>query len=233
MLAEALLLLALDDERGTVHGAAAAGLDYGLAGALLMQLTLDGRLSLDGRHLLATGADNGDPLLDDVLATIRARPGKTVAHWVQGLPTMMRPLRQRLLQRLVARGTLEKRQRRVLLIFRQTVHPEHDGRIEHDIRRHLDDVVLRGAEADAPIRALLQLAVACHVTHALYTRKQRETLKQRLDAFRRSPLGDGVAQAVVQAETTALTVAIMAASVAATSAATLAACSAATSSCPH
>ncbi|NII10724.1 GPP34 family phosphoprotein [Oleiagrimonas sp. C23AA] len=231
MLAEELLLLALDDERGTVHSSASIGLDYGLAGALLLELTLEGRLGIEDNALVATGADSGDALLDDTLALVRAKPGKKVAYWVTKLPGRLKPLRGRLLQRLVARGTLKKHERRILLIFHQTVHPERDGRVEHDIRQRLDAVLLHGAEADTRTRALAQLAAASRVSDALYGRAERKRLKQRLDEFERSPLGDGVTQAVMQAEQAAVMVAIMAASVAATSAATSAACSAASSSC--
>jgi|GEM_PF-4255314 len=43
-LAEELLLLALQDEKGTVLASAAGSLSYGLAGALLMELALRSRL---------------------------------------------------------------------------------------------------------------------------------------------------------------------------------------------
>src|SRR5690348_2558616 len=67
MLATDLLLLALDDERGTVLPEAGIGLDYGLAGAVVTELALLGRLQVDGERVSATGTATDDPLLDDAL----------------------------------------------------------------------------------------------------------------------------------------------------------------------
>lgn len=134
MLATDLLLLALDDDRGTVLPQAALGLDYGLAGAVVMELALRGRIRLEGDVVSTTGTATDDALLDDALRAIAATPGKTLSHWVWHLSRDLGGLRQRLLDRLVARGTLEKREKRVLLLFHQNVYPERDARVEHDIR---------------------------------------------------------------------------------------------------
>ena len=47
-LADELLLLALDDTKGSVHSAASLALDYGLVGAVLTELTLNNRLTMNG-----------------------------------------------------------------------------------------------------------------------------------------------------------------------------------------
>jgi len=108
MLATDLLLLALDDERGTVLSQATMGLDYGLAGAVVMELALRGRVRIDHEAVSTTGPATDDVLLDDALRVIAATPGKTLSHWVWHLSRDMDGLRQRLLDRLVTQGTLEK-----------------------------------------------------------------------------------------------------------------------------
>ena len=70
MLATDLLRLALDDERGTVLPQAGIGLDYGLAGAIVMELALRGCLGVDEERVAATGTATDDPLLDDALRVI-------------------------------------------------------------------------------------------------------------------------------------------------------------------
>jgi hypothetical protein len=75
MLATDLLLLALDDERGTVLSQAAIGLDYGLAGALVMELALRGRIRIDDEAVSTIGPATDDALLDDALRVIAATPG--------------------------------------------------------------------------------------------------------------------------------------------------------------
>ncbi len=237
MLATDLLLLALDDERGTVLPQAAMGLDYGLAGAVVMELALRGRIRLDGDMVSTTGTATDDALLDDALRTIAATPGKDLSHWVWHMSRDLGGLRQRLLDRLVARGTLEKRERRVLLLFHQSVYPERDARVEHDIRARVDATLLQGATPDAPTACLIHLAAACRVTDAIYPRDQHKAIKARIAQLDDAGAAgaNAVAALVAQAETAAVTAATMAAitasTVAATSAATAAACSASTVAC--
>lgn len=233
MLATDLLLLALDDERGTVLPDARIGLDYGLAGALVMELALCGRLRLDGTQVFAIGADTGDALLDDASRAVAAAPGKELSYWIPQLVRGIGNLRQRLLERLVAQGTLEKREQRILLLFHRETYPERDGRVEHDLRAQVDAVLLHGQSPDARTTCLIQLAAACRVTDALYPKSQHATLKKRIaeldDAGKAG--ADAVASAVTQAEAAAVNAAMVAAitasTLAATSAATSAACSAA------
>jgi hypothetical protein len=237
MLATDLLLLALDDARGTVLPQAAIGLACGLAGAVVMELALRGRIRLDGDAVSTTGTATGDALLDDAWRVIAATPGKDLAHWVRHLARNPGGLRQCLLDRLVARGTLEKRERRVLLLFHQNVYPERDTRVEHDIRTRVDAALLHGATPDAQTACLIHLAAACRVTDAIYPRGQQEAIKARIAKLDDAGVAgaNAVAALVVQAETAAVTAATMAAitaaTVAATSAATTAACSASSVAC--
>jgi hypothetical protein len=237
MLATDLLLLALDDERGTVLPQAAIGLDYGLAGALVMELALRGRIALDGDAVSTTGTATDDALLDDALRVIAATPGKDLSHWVWHLSRDLGGLRQRLLDRLVTRGTLEKREKRVLLLFHQNVYPERDARVEHDIRARVDAALLHGERPDPPTACLIHLAAACRVTDAIYPRDRHAAIKARIAELDDAGAAgaNAVAALVAQAETAAVTAATMtaitAATVAATTAATTAACSASTIAC--
>jgi hypothetical protein len=237
MLATDLLLLALDDERGTVLSEAGIGLDYGLAGAIVMELALRGCLRLDGERVAATGTATDDPLLDDALRAIAATPGKTLSHWVRDLPRGMDGLRQRLLDRLVAQGTLERREQRVLLLFHRNVYPERDARVEHDIRARIDGVLLHGQSPDAQTACLIHLAAACRVTDAIYPRDQHNTIRARMTELNDAGAAgaNAVADMVARAETAAVAAATMAAitvsTIAATSAATAAACSASSAAC--
>ena len=237
MLATDLLLLALDDERGTVLPEAGIGLDYGLAGAVVMELALLGRLVVDGERVSATGTATDDPLLDDALRMIAATPGKTLSHWVRHLPGEMNGLRQRLLDRLVAKGTLARRDQRVLLLFHRNVYPERDARVEHDIRARLDGVLLHGQSPDAATACLIHLAAACRVTDAIYPRGQHEAIRARMAELNDAGAAgaNAVADMVARAETAAVTAATMAAitasTIVATTAATAAACSASSVVC--
>lgn len=228
MLATDLLLLALDDERGTVLPQAAIGLDYGLSGALAMELALRGCLHMEDERVFTSGTSTDDVVLDDALRVIAATPGKTLEHWVRHLPREVAGLRQRLLDRLVAQGTLAMREKRVLLVFHQKVYPERDARVEHDIRAKVDAALLHGATPDAQTACLIHLAAACKVTDAIYPHNQHKAIKARIATLDDAGTAgaNAVAGLVAQAETAAVTAAMMSAVTASTIAATSAACSA-------
>jgi hypothetical protein len=232
MLADELLLLALDDERGTVYSAVQIGLDFGLAGAVVAELAARGRLVGDDALSIEDGVKSGNAVLDDAMAAIAAKPGKDTRYWVGHLPRALGGLHKRLLDGLVAQGTLERRDQRILLLFHRDVFPERDGRVEQDVRARLDAVLLHGGPCDQRTRWLIQLAAACRITDAIYPRAQRATVKSRIKQL---DTADDVASSAVdraiKAEQAAIMGAIIAASVAATAASTAAACSAASSAC--
>ncbi len=84
-LAESLVLLALDDEQGTVGWFSDDALNLGLAGALLADLALRERIAVAGRTVTTRDSTPvGEPLLDETLALVagsaRARDAR---GWVQ------------------------------------------------------------------------------------------------------------------------------------------------------
>lgn len=234
MLAEELLLLALDDDKGSVSAVAEVGLEFGLAGSIIMELALRERLHVgeDGVAVTDAGATDSD-VLDDALATMAAKPGKDVEYWVNHLPDARQSLKQRLLDGLVHQGTLERREKRVLFVFRWDVFPERDGRVERDIRDRIDSILLRDGDADPRTRLLIKIASSCGVLEAVYPSDEHNCIKARVEELNagRDVYSDAVQDAMQAAEAAqaAAMVAIMAASMAATTAATSAACASAVS----
>jgi hypothetical protein len=86
LLAEELLLLSLDDEKGSDQTWSSIG--GGLAGALLLELTEAGALRLEGDDKLVPGASApADPLLAEALEAVRcADKPRDAKHWVTKLP---------------------------------------------------------------------------------------------------------------------------------------------------
>src|SRR5690348_15143038 len=100
LIAEDLLLLLYDDQTGKPI-AGSPGLDYALAGAVLIELTLNRKLDItaDGRGRLQVldATPTGDPILDERLAYVAERPGKKPKNQIGPLS---KRLRDQLLTRL-------------------------------------------------------------------------------------------------------------------------------------
>jgi hypothetical protein len=227
-LAQELLLLALDDEKGAVGLSASATLDVGLAGALLLDLSMADRVSVFGAQLEVVDAvPTGDEALDAALAQIAgAGRRRKPQAWVQ---TLSRGVRKRVLAQLLAQGLVRSEKRRLLGAVRRVRHPERDGSVEEELRSRLRAVVLDGVEPDQRTVALLAVIAAADLQPLFLSRQESRAAKERLRALASGDrLAKGVADAVASMQ--AATIAAISASIAA-SAAACSATSASSSSC--
>lgn len=194
-LADAFLLLALDDEGNNLVGD--PGLDYGLAGAVLLDLMLAGRLDLDGdRVVVVEAAETGDPVADAALAKVAAegKPCKPDA-WIQPLTE---GLRQQILDRQVEAGVLRRDRDRVLWVFPRVRYASATGTepaAETAVRRELTGAVDGLGDVPARTAALLGLVQAVGLAGRLFPGRGRKELKARLDEIAE---GNWAADAVQQ-----------------------------------
>jgi Golgi phosphoprotein 3 (GPP34) len=219
-LGEDLLLLALDEKKGTLVSGALQGLPEALAGAVIMDLTLLERLTLHGRALVVSDpTPTGDDLLDEALSRIAsARRPRSVSHWVGNLRLKQR---RRLLERLVARGVLRRHKDRVLGVFPRTRFPAQDPTAGRQLRQQLRTAVLGGGQIDTRRAFLLSLAQACGLVGRLLSRDERRLAKQRINALVEGELlgkavSDAVASAVTAGAAGAVTAAVVAGAVSTT-----------------
>jgi len=162
-LAEEIVLLSLDDATGRPVGRTGMAPDLALAGALLMDLALAGRIDTDGdRVLLLDPTPTGDAVADACLARLAA-PGAPID--ARGLlPLLARDAAQArtvLLARLVSSGVLKRVDGRVLFVFADRRFPKAPGRAEAaDARARLRATLLDEAIPDPRDALLLGLARA-------------------------------------------------------------------------
>lgn len=165
LLAEDLLLLLLDDVRGSTP---AVPVDEALGGAVLAELALAGAVVVApgggwGRSARVVPAGPGtpapaptDPVLREGLARVAERP--RAARELVGL--LGRGLRPVLSERLAGRGLVRRQDDRVLGLFPRTRWPAADVRYEASVRARLADVLVRGLAPDPRTVALVALLSA-------------------------------------------------------------------------
>jgi Golgi phosphoprotein 3 len=180
-LAEDLLLLALDDDNGTVPWQHSTALPHGLGGALLMDLVLQGRIDVVGKKVVVTSAaSTGDDILDEALVTIgESKRRHDAKHWVSKLGGRS-GLKEQLARRLVERGILEEQEKVFLWVFRSNRYPTSNPEVEASLRQQIHDVVLSGEDPDVRTLMLLSLVHACDLGDVLFTRDERKRAKQRI-----------------------------------------------------
>ena len=208
LLAEALLLLVLDEDKGTATWITAA--DQGLAGALLLDLDVREE---DGR-LVPGGARPSEPALAAAWDVISGEQ-RAARHWVSKLPGRLKPIQGTIAAALVERGVLDEQRHRTLGVFKSVRYPELDPAPEQELRARLRRVLVEGAEPDAFDASLLGLLVPLDLVKRVVGKDERKAAKARAkEIARRGPVGDAV-KAAVQEQ-------VMAAVIAATTAATVA-----------
>lgn len=214
-LPEELMLLALDDEKGTVSGWTASSLDLGLAGAALCDLVLAGRVEFtEYRIVVRDDTPTGHRADDAALAKLaeREKPRKA-ANWIGPLS---RGLRKEVLASLEEQGLVRAERGRVLGVLPTTRYPESDPSVERALRERVRGVLVDGAEPDDRTAALIAIAHASQLGRALVDDVPWSQVKARTKAIAKS---DWAAEAVrksidgVNAAVTAATVAATAAAV--------------------
>ena len=215
LLAEDLMLLLLDDEKGTITSMSNA--QTVLGGALLLELALDGAVEVrkEGTWRQARVRPTGvpapeEPLLVEALGAIGERP-RTAQDLVNRLG---KGLAGKLGDSLARRGIVERREQKVLGLFPRTVWPMIDSAHEEGVRRRLSDVLVRGLTPDQRTAALVALLHAVGRAHRMVP---LEGLPAGTVKARAKEIAEGAwaAQAVKDA-VTAATAAITAAMVATT-----------------
>ncbi|HZS94442.1 MAG TPA: GPP34 family phosphoprotein [Chloroflexota bacterium] len=219
-LAEELMLLALDAETGRIHDAARTAIAFGLSGAVLMDLALTGKISIDdGKVQAINSAATGDPVLDTALRQIENSPRpRKVEDWVKRL-AMDRWgrsfLEDEILERLVSQGILRREEHRILRLIPTTRYPEQNRAPERDLMERLRAVLIDGDLPDTRLAALIGLLQACGLVGVLFTKNKQA--KDRAAAIARGErTGKDVTAAVEKATEEVVTAAITAAVVAAT-----------------
>lgn len=179
-LPEELLLIAYDQVTGRAKPGGAIELDCGVAGAVLLELSLAGRIDVvDGKVSVLDPAPIGDPESDAVLERIAgAEKRRKPDWWVSRLRFGMR---NRLLARLVERGVLRMEQRHVLWLFSVRRYVAIDTGIGSAARSRLERVVVHHGEPDARTAALAALLNVCGLARWTFPEIDRRQLKIRMN----------------------------------------------------
>jgi len=225
MLAEDLLQLMIDDRAGTLFTDGTT-IDYGLAGAVLVELSLAERVQIGegtrwhaAKVTVVDPSPTGDDVLDHALTEIAARP--TSAQRV--VVRLAKGLRQRLIDRLVDHEVLREERGRTLGVFPRRRWPATDPRNEEALRRRLREVLVDGATPDARTAALIGVLSSMDQAHKVLVdldKPARKQVKQRAAAIAQGDWASEAVRRAIRASQDATTAAIVAASVAATTAST-------------
>jgi hypothetical protein len=183
LIAEDLLLLLLDDESGKPV-LDDTRLSRVLAGALLIELALDQRISpategdatKGGRLVVRNSQPGGDSVLDRALSTLNASKPMKPARAVEKL---QKGLRQDLLNRLASQGLVREERGRVLGILPTTHWPATDMAHEARLRAELSQVLVHGMQPTQRTAALTSPLSVVDAVSKVVPSDDRRAVKRR------------------------------------------------------
>ena len=201
--AEEIMLLLLHDHEGKFARVSGWSLDYALAGGVLMDLALLNRIDTDLTHLiLIDDTPTGDSLLDATLADIAKSDDRRDARfWVERTAGYAEDIRERSLSRLIDRGILERRDDRILWVFRSRRYPVVDGRAEREVKLRIMGVLFSDDIPEPRDVVIICLADACGILKELLSRREHEQAASRIEQVRKLDLiGQAMSQAISDIE---------------------------------
>lgn len=168
LLAEDLLLLLLDDVKGLPSSM--APIQTVLGGALLAELALREHVTVAEKTSVWKSAKvlpstSLSPPADPVLRAALEQVSEKERSASDLVARLGKGLMDRLAERLLERGILERRDEKVLGLFPRTRWPAADLTHELELRRMLTSVLVQGAEPDPRLGTLIALLWSSNRVH--------------------------------------------------------------------
>lgn len=211
---EEIMLLALDDRTGAPLPLPATALSYGLAGAVLADLAMAGKIDTDEHALTVLDASPvGGSLLDPWLALISAEnTPRPVAYWLSILASRRPEIEQPALDRLVTRGILRRQDKKLLWVIGLRRYPTVDGHERTEVRTRLSRLILCDELPDPHDAILISLLCGCRLSGKIFSGADYAAYEKRLETLAKTDLvGREVAAATteaIEALTEAMTAAV-------------------------
>lgn len=176
-LHESILLLGLDDEKGNFTSSISY-VNYGFASALLMDLVLEERISIEDKKVLVkTNAITDNKLLNKILHKIQeAKKPKKVSKWIHDLVNSNRKNIDRAIDKLIRNKILEKKKKKILWLFNVSRYPTVNVQSENQLRERLREIIFRDAEPNQKELMLITILKACRMEKDLIPDKQERKL---------------------------------------------------------
>jgi len=219
-LYQAVMLLALSEERGTMNG---AYVEYATAAALLSELLMHERIAIeaDNKNKVSVmdDASTDDALLDEALGQIKsAKRQRKLQDWVQKLG-QLKDLKHKVAQSLVDAHIVAAEKEKVLWLFERRVYPELNPEPEQQIREAMRSAVMSDDEVEPRVAILVALANSAKLLPQVFTKQELKQRKKRIEQLEKGEMVSAAAkQAVAAIEAAVMVAAIMPAITAASTA---------------
>ncbi len=221
-LLEEYLLIALDDSKGqfvidSTH------LHYGLAGAVLLELALREKVSIEGDYVkINDSAAVTEIALNKALEYLKEKAKSVkVKDVIAAFARQAGEFKQDVLQRLINKGILKKEEHKILWIIPNNKYPTSNLTPENKVRERLKAVMIHGAQSEPRDIMLLSLIDVSDLTKEAFRDKDDyKKVKKKIKEVTQDVKISGAINKSIREIQAAIMIAIMASVVITTSTAT-------------
>jgi len=180
-LVDKFILLALDDDKGTFAREPFA-LTYGLAGVILLELSLREYIHvIDKKVVLRSHKRIGDPFLDTYLERLtKSKKNRSLSYWIQTFGNKERSIKKEILDKLIRKGILSKREEKFLWVFNNDKFPTVNSKPENALRKRLFEILEQYGTPEVDELMLISLIDTCKLNSFVYGKERAKENKDRI-----------------------------------------------------
>ena len=182
-IAEEVLLLFLDDEKGTFIRGPDIHVELAMSGAVLMDLAFANRIDTDPERLFVVNQSPvGDRILDDLLVRIAAtEPERSTEYWLNWIREDVPDIMGHFIDRLVEKGILRRMEEKILWVFETRRYPVVDDREEREVKRRITSVLFSDEIPDPRDVVIIGIVNACDLLDVILHHREVDKVRGRAE----------------------------------------------------
>ncbi|WP_200975258.1 GPP34 family phosphoprotein [Echinicola sp. 20G] len=203
-IAKKFLLLAQHPEKARML-ISGVHIQYGLAGALLLQMSLEDKIEVSGEDILTVkrGASFNDPLLEEVAQMIqKSKKPRKMRYWIQKVGPKALKWRHQFYDQMAQERLIRVEKKKFLGLIPYTLTYLVNSQIRNKMIQELKSDVFRKKDIIPENMAVLGLIEACKMHNVLSKEKsQLKSIKKDLKQLvKESPISATVDQTIRQVQ---------------------------------
>jgi golgi phosphoprotein 3 len=209
-LYEEIMLLALSNDKGTILTSYP---EYNISGAILAELLLEHRISIDRTQKQLVTINNseliGDPIIDECLEKMVVEKGHvSLQTWISRFVDIQ-DLNNKVARQLCSRGILRADEDKVMFFFKRNVYPEINPVPEQEIIDRVSTAIFTDEEQiDPRTVVLISLANSTDMLSEIFG-KEVANRQQRIDRIVNGEMTGKATEEIIAACEIAMLVTVM------------------------
>ena len=176
-LFEEFILLTVHEAKGTFVNLPSERLKAGLAGAVLAELALAGKIQVSNNHRLQVidNSPTNNVVLDEALNGLKeSEKERKFGFWVANLGQKIEKSRRHAVENLLQKGLVIQDDDRLVWVIPSPLKPDVKISAKQMVVRQLRSIVLAQEESQPRDIALLSLVRACGLLYLVFLRDERK-----------------------------------------------------------